>query len=765
MEGRTIGDYKVVETVWQTPYTCLYKAVEQVEGQEEGIFYALKRLPFEGVQELTLQKEKVYTQQISNSTRENIVIPILKVIGDGKAEYAVMQFVHHGLFLEEVIDQLETGYGAGQIPIGIQLQVLGTILRALKMLHRCGSNQNGFLHMDLHPGNIFLENCRLEQGTFGAARFLDLQNALPMDANGMGQRENGLCGGCIGFVAPEQLRQRQNWFRKQTDLYAVAAIGARLFTGVQVTEPFQTYLDILEEMPDPKGQNRILVYQMRSFLKLGLDANPRYRMETAREMLRQVRRLQEMVRMLQAGDYYGLFLAAYEEMVPVEWLQIDASEYQQQGLVKAVTQLRLEMDRQDHDMKQTSYLFRGLWQMKERDRELLQRFPRTFYTLIKCGVESYNFLGDSMKAIALFDEVERNRAHILLKEYLGLINLAAESYVDTYRYEDAYQLMDRNRRTLDAIKDCYKKAAVASGLYTEDATRIKERGDAYCAWARYQVFLGIGNPMEAFAEAYSEYEEGSDERAITVSHILHYAVEQRDRELFACYGAEYLHWCPAESKSQMLQEQMAEDSCGWKEFESQMLQERRAEDSYGWKENGDQMRQTGCSTLGACLQYLLYHQVQTAHWRLWVFLKGVYFLYRAEIPADTWLLTQLEQLVRQQGLQSGVRYPAELIYEYAGLILYEGAGRQVTDVVTEAFVLALQYPESEQIRSGGPLRIRRVMKYQIQAQYNQIRGREEDNALLYRQLLRESMASGWTQLTKKLQSGADLPQLLGYEHC
>ena len=89
----------------------------------------------------------------------------------------------------------------------------------------------------------------------------------------------------------------------------------------------------------------------------------------------------------------------------------------------------------------------------------------------------------------------------------------------------------------------------------------------------------------------------------------------------------------------------------------------------------------------------------------------------------------------------------------------------MTDIVAEAFTLALQYPESEQIRPGTPLRIRQVMKYQIQARYNRIRGRESDNELLYRQLLKESLASGWTQLTKKLQSGVDLTELLSYEHC
>lgn len=749
MEGQTIGDYKVVETVWQTPYTCLYKAVEQVDGQEEGFFYALKRLPFDTVQELTLQREKEYTQQIANSTRENIVIPILKVIGDGTAEYAVMQFVHHGLFLEEVVGQLESIYGAGKIPIGIQLQVLEKVLHALKILHSCGNNRHGFLHMDLHPGNIFLENCVVEQGAFGSARFLDLQNALPMNENGVGQRENRLYGGCTGFGAPEQFLPGRRGFMKQTDLYAVAAMGARLFTGVQVTKPFQTYLEILEDAPDPRGQNRMLVYQMRSFLKLGLDPNPHYRTGTAREMLCQIRRLQGMVRMLETGDYYDLFLTGYRQMVPVEWLQIEESDYQQQGLVEAVEQLRLEMDRQDHDMKQTSYLFRGLWQMKERYEDSLQKFPRTFYTLIKCGIESYNFLGDSRNAIALFDEVERKKDGILLKEYLGLINLAAESYIDTYRYAHACQLIERNRNTLDEVKACYQRASVASGLDMEGATRIKERADAYCAWARYQVFLGIGNPMEAFAEAYSEYEEGSDERAITMSHILHYAVEQRDKELFECYGADYLNWCPTESGNQMIPAAEMHVAAG----------------TSGLKENGSQIPQVGCGTLGACLQYLLTHQVQTAHWRLWVFLKAVYVLYRSDIPEDSWLLEQLEGLVRQQGLQSGIRYPAELIYEYAGLILYEGAGRQVTDIVAEAFTLALQYPESEQIRPGTPLRIRQVMKYQIQARYNRIRGRESDNGLLYRQLFKESLASGWTQLTKKLQSGVDLTELLSYEHC
>ena len=108
-----------------------------------------------------------------------------------------------GMFLNEAIRLLEETYGKGQIPRRIQLCIIIGILESLKALHS-GNGKEGYLHLDLHPGNLFLENVTKKDLLLGEVSpnvcFLDFSEARKihhMDA----QTEE--ISYTAGYAAPE----------------------------------------------------------------------------------------------------------------------------------------------------------------------------------------------------------------------------------------------------------------------------------------------------------------------------------------------------------------------------------------------------------------------------------------------------------------------------------------------------------------------------------------------------------------------------------
>ena len=177
-----------------------------------------------------------------------------------------MQFKKHGLFLKQAVEKLEAEYGVGKIPLNIIFSIIKEILMSLSVLHNFKhKEQTGVLHLDLHPGNIFMENTDIATGRVGSAKFIDFSSALSMNENGVAYREKEDISITPGYCAPEQFYTGEN-YDASTDLYAVAAICYRMITGIIIRDTFVSYGELLEnEMYT--GENPIIGYMLKVFLK------------------------------------------------------------------------------------------------------------------------------------------------------------------------------------------------------------------------------------------------------------------------------------------------------------------------------------------------------------------------------------------------------------------------------------------------------------------------------------------------------------------
>jgi serine/threonine protein kinase len=89
-----------------------------------------------------------------------VVVPVIRGFEEGGKPYTVMQLRKNGRFLKEEMAVLEKRDGKGTIPLPMVLSITESLLEAVQAVHSCPreGGQQGFLHLDLHPGNFFMEN-------------------------------------------------------------------------------------------------------------------------------------------------------------------------------------------------------------------------------------------------------------------------------------------------------------------------------------------------------------------------------------------------------------------------------------------------------------------------------------------------------------------------------------------------------------------------------------------------------------------------------
>ena len=296
-----IGDYKILRTICKTKNSCLY-AVENCStaGSKDELPYVLKEMKLGESGTSTLEYEKKISQDIENSLEKSVAIPAMTVFEQDGKEYAVMHMAKNGKFLSEIIEMLEESSEEEEWKAELIFKIIDAVLISLGELHK------KYLHLDLHPGNIFLENFDFETMTAGFAKFIDFYSAVKINEEGKGIKKEHLSF-TNGFTAPEQLNSNQIIFTASADTYAVAAITARMF----LEKDFLSKTDKLDVGYSReliyRGQNPILDILLRKFLICGLEYSEDYRFTDADKMRKTLSALMESIQAYKTSDYYGLF--------------------------------------------------------------------------------------------------------------------------------------------------------------------------------------------------------------------------------------------------------------------------------------------------------------------------------------------------------------------------------------------------------------------------------------------------------------------------
>lgn len=713
-----VGDYKILRTICKTESSCLYEVENcSATGSKDELPYVLKEMSLDETGTSTLEYEKKISQDIENSLEKSIAIPAMTVFKQNGKEYAVMHMAKNGKFLSEIIEMIEESSKEEEWKAELIFKIIDAVLISLGELHK------KYLHLDLHPGNIFLENFDFETMTAGFAKFIDFYSAVEINEEGKGIKKEHLSF-TNGFTAPEQLNSKQFIFSASADTYAVAAITARMFLR-------KDFLSKTEELDAGygkeliyHGQNPILDILLRKFLICGLEYSEDYRFTDTDRMRKTLSVLMESIQVYKTSDYYRLFELAYSMLVSRNEINMDGLKFDGRSFSASVAALSGSLYQREPNVEKCLFIFELLWKMKKKF--LAQIWSGDLISLIKSGIACYNHVGQSRKAYALFEELEGMKQQIHVLEYLSIRNRAAVFLADSYRYAKACEMMRENVSQLEKIKDTYKKTAQNLGMEAADCHQVTDLARSYSALGQYMTFLRLwdsendillqGDPEAAFLKAIQEFGQQTINQNITYSHLLHYAIQRKDekgKQIFEKYRKVYF------GREGNILEQMDETLEKW-EFK----------------------------------------------YELYVLLKAIYTYYIEEVNDK--FAEKIYGMLTNRKLLNCKEHPIELIYRYMGLILYEYNKKRgtspVDEYVKDAFVNAVTCMEPAQIDMEKDLTIIMCISYHSMWKFNCITGQENRNEELIEFLQEHCRRSGWKELREKLQQVQNLDKVFEYEY-
>lgn len=716
-----IGDYEISQMICRTANSCLYKARNRsAAGSKDELPYVLKEMELDG-EVSQLEREKEISQDIEKNLGKSVIIPISTVITKGKKEYAVMRMAKNGKFLTEIIKLIEEDTTKQEDwKAEMIFKITDAILVSLGELHK------RYLHLDLHPGNIFLENFDFDAMYPGTAKFIDLYSAVQVDRHGQGIKKDGFSF-TEGFSAPELFNVEQRRFLSAADTYSVAAITARMFLGKKFSGELEKLDEHLYMKLVYRGENPILDIQLRKFLLCGMEYSEDYRFTNTDRMRETLSLLIDSIHMYKELDYYGLFELAYKMTIQKEKINIDTLSFSGRKFSRSVRLLDDSLWQREPAVNKCFFIFQLMWEMKERFYS--QIGYADLISLIKSGIAACNHIGQNKKACELFEELETYRSHMHILDYLKVRLRAAVTLADCHRYEDAYTMMKENVIQLKNIKKCYQESAQMLGMEKSENFRVDDLARSYSALGQYMTYLNSWrsdkkekfffdeDPKQAFLEAIREFgDEQTINQNITYAHLMHYALQRKDDEgkrIFKEYERAYFG-NDAGIFSQ-IEEVWAE-----KEFK----------------------------------------------FALYVILKAIYIYFMDEVKEDT--VEKLCIMLRSSKLRNCKEHPVELIYRYIGLILSEyhkRNGLPVIDMdVQNAFICSITCMESAKIDVDKELTLIMCISYHSAWKFYSLTGQADKQEELRDLLQEQCNRCGWSELLDRLKKVSDWDEIFEYEY-
>lgn len=256
-----LSRYQILEAVGSGQYGQVYRGL-CLKTQE---IVAIKELSMRTVSTHRFIRE---LRALSRSRHPNLVNLIgVEYCPDGR--YLILDYCDRGTMRDCMNDECSDS-------IQLKLQLIQDVLLGLSYLH-----EHGICHCDLKPENILLtqEDERLK------AKIADLGSAIRRDILiNEKNLETNANPGSPAYMAPERF---YGDFSPQTDLYSVGVmlyellLQERPYIG-KVQELTRGHLSESIEIPDD------VPFFLKSILEKALQKLPRYRFQSAQEMLERV---------------------------------------------------------------------------------------------------------------------------------------------------------------------------------------------------------------------------------------------------------------------------------------------------------------------------------------------------------------------------------------------------------------------------------------------------------------------------------------------
>jgi hypothetical protein len=729
------------QPVFETNNSALYKArLESESDASDGasLNYLIKEYKGEDAKENS-EYEYRMTTEVENDCLRSITIPILEQFEEEGKYYTVRQYRHQGYFLSELISELEEKYGMAKLPFEMICVVMNHILLSLEALHTC-ENENGstgYVHMDVHPGNIFLENCRCDyekhEISIGSAKFIDFQQTLRLDADGIGKRKGGMYY-TGGYTAPEVRIPHNHRFGVQSDLYSVAAIGYRMLYGKEKS-PYSSYDE------EKEGFSSVVNYRLNLFMECGMQSNLNYRYKSAKNMTSAFNDIRNFYQDIKDKNFYESAERVYRLGIPARILLEDeeficnsnTGDFVKKFTV-AVNKLKAAAMSENRDTYRNYYVLKVLLNLADVHMEIIPK--RLMFELTANAIRICNNSGNTDEAIELYEGIELPETldMNMMDTLLSLKNLIAVTYFDKFAADKAMDTLGEIITVLEA-----RRKSIEENINPGDkAIKLEDEllGKAYSAYACYGAYpmlkdrLSKAQVVDYFEKALNEFTYQPFNTRITTRRLQLFAIDEKDRELYEkCAGS-------------------------IEGFGTDNFNEKFNAVKADAKKHND-------------YDYALFN-----------YLKAVYTLYMDKVDEDFIenLCATLDETASGKNVNVVQnKKPYHLTYKYAALILYgyvygekeisKQLKGELQDKMKEYIHKSLNIVRSGQLGKREPLNSIKVSNYVTQYDFNKLfmPDDEEANRSLVEKLKKHAAQSGWRELEELLDREDNLDSVVFHE--
>lgn len=354
--------------------------------------------------------------------------------------------------------------------------------------------------------------------------------------------------------------------------------------------------------------------------------------------------------------------SSFSEYYSTEWFphieELIHGEMDVRGIERAIQDLAYYAAETNCNANKLAYMFKHLEQLviSLENQELLD--GRIAYAFYDTGMTAFNHVGENSLADYCFLECRHWSRYVPIEDYLLSLKRHVVSLVDCYLYNDALQAS----RDIVSMEEHIQ--TLRAKLYGVDIGASISLGQSYSQLGQVYAYLQDPAAEKFFKNALSIFDDKSSDTYRTQSYLLHYYIEIGDKTSY---------------------EQIAVDYFG------------------------------GYHTLADQLSYIQSLPKQEVHvqsmtFALYVYVKALYVLYRADI--NTFITNQLRRIesdIRKTVLINS--HPWELIYTYLALIALQADNNLLAIVWRDKIKNAVYNP-------GKPIKHRMI--YGLMRFYEQV---------------------------------------------
>lgn len=179
------------------------------------------------------------------------------------------------------------------------------------------------------------------------------------------------------------------------------------------------------------------------------------------------------------------------------------------------------------------YIYNALEKMSGHIQFGNRKDEAELYGLYDAGVSAFTHIGDSQNAKECFEKCKKYAEYISTERFIRTRNKMVVFLCDTLAFEEALTIADENvtyQELLTEIKREIFGEAFSDAL--GHAISLSQRGQVY-------AFLGDKRAEKDFLDALAIMDEETPDRLITQSYLLHYYIDQNEKEKYESLAKDY----------------------------------------------------------------------------------------------------------------------------------------------------------------------------------------------------------------------------------